>query len=63
METLQMEQELGAPPAVMPLEGLGASLGYAQVLFASDAGAPPRRARREPLSHGALDRTHPRLLL
>ena len=47
METLKMERDLGAPPALLPLEGLGgARLGYAQVLFASDASLadPERRA-------------------
>ena len=47
METLKMERDLGAPPSLLPLEGLGgARLGYAQVLFASDASLadPERRA-------------------
>ena len=47
METLKMERDLGALPSLLPLEGLGgARLGYAQVLFASDASLadPERRA-------------------
>ena len=47
METLKRERDLGAPPSLLPLEGLGgARLGYAQVLFASDASLadPARRA-------------------
>jgi len=37
-ETLKMEADLGAAPALLPLEGLGgARLGYAQVLFAAHA--------------------------
>lgn len=37
METLAMENALGAPPAVFPMHGPGSDLGYSQVIFAPTA--------------------------